>query len=697
MRKRNLVPGGLWAIGLTVLLMAGCSSFRSDVSAYEKDGVQYGVTKGTFRNRWWNFYERGCSFLDGGFYKEAEADFRTALQDRSKDQRWPRTYGLHFIPEYFPNRELGIALYYQQQVEAGIYQLEVSLEQSFSARGAFYVAEARKQWLATTGKDTESPEIQITAPTADTIIGATEVTLEGIARDDMFVEKIDIEGDFYDVRLCAAEVSFAKTVPLTPGQNTIHLTVTDLMDKRTEIDVPVVSDVDGPLVSFNAPLVAPGTLQGVLFDPSGVVSMQISGKEAILSQDSDGVVKFMIELAMGEMTPPLHYECLDKIGNVTRGTLPLDMLVINEQIPEILLASRQEEYMPLGAGLYALMINGEKMAIAATPAAKDGVTIEMSNIHDGQTYFMDEIVVAVKVDANNPIETIELNGLPIPTIPGRNSLRTSRKINLEGTGEIRLTAKAVDTGGAVGEEHKIIQREKNSIEIDDGRLSIAFLGNLEEATYPEADNDIVDIFKALGAHEAVTKRYTVVERGEALDEAMAEQSLSEMLGSKKQKLITGMLVPAELMIGAYIRRDQQTVTITLVGSSTETAVRILPMVDVAGPYDELERLIEELGVRLAQEIPRAEGRVLRWEQPKITTNLHESQGIRDNLKCIIFRIEDVPGLEPGEIAGQEPKILCEGLLTNVMEKLSTAIALPDEEGQDLETLNIEPGYHVIIK
>jgi hypothetical protein len=694
-RHRRWPPRCLLAAGLVALFLEGCASFRVHQAAYERDGVPYGVTQGTFRGRWWNYYERGRSFLDGGFYEEAVNDFRAALQGRSRDQLWPRTYGLHFIPEYFPNRELGIALYHQKQVDDSIQQIELSLQQRYSARAAFYLAEARREWLAANGQDTAAPTIEITAPTADGTIGATEVALAGIAHDDMFVAGITIEGRPYDVRLCAAEVPFSQTIFLRPGQNSVQVTVTDLTGKTASKDVPINSDVDGPVVSFDAPVIAPGTLRGVAFDPSGVTSLQVSGKNATLVSDSDGTVAFTVDLAKDEMTPPLRYECADPLGNVTRGTLPLDMLVLNPRIPSVLFAGGPGPITSLGHGLYALVLNGEVMAVAAEPTPEEGVSIEMSNVLEGQQYFMDEIVVALDVTATNPIQDLELNGQALPAIPGRTSLRMCRKIRLnEGANE--LVAKAVDTRGAAGSDQKTVQREATAIEMNKGKLAVAFLGNLTASASPQVNEDAEYILNALAASKAVQKRFTVVDRA-MLKDILAEQNLSAALASKQSKLELGRLVPAEMMVAARIRRDQESIEIVLEGSSTETAVRILSQVDVAGPYADLDRLIEELGVRLTQELPRVQGQVLDWNQPEITMDLNASQGVRDNLKCLVFRTEDVVNPQTGEVLGAKPVILCEGLLNNVTARFSTAEALPAEEGQDLATLTIETGQYVVIK
>src|SRR5687767_13402995 len=119
---------------LALLLAAGCAITER---TYIKDGQRYGVVTGAFRGRWYNYYERGLSFLEGGYFDEAIADLRQAIELRPNDQRRARTYGLHFI-DYFPNRELGIAFLGKGDVTDALEALRTSLSHVDSGRAEFY-------------------------------------------------------------------------------------------------------------------------------------------------------------------------------------------------------------------------------------------------------------------------------------------------------------------------------------------------------------------------------------------------------------------------------------------------------------------------------------------------------------------------------------------------------------------------------
>ena len=95
------------SIAFILLILGSYGCTQEPINTHVKDGKTFGTVAGSFRNRWWNYYERGLSFADGGFFKEAAADLQEAIRQRDKDQRMARTYGMHFV-DYFPHREMGI-------------------------------------------------------------------------------------------------------------------------------------------------------------------------------------------------------------------------------------------------------------------------------------------------------------------------------------------------------------------------------------------------------------------------------------------------------------------------------------------------------------------------------------------------------------------------------------------------------------
>ena len=104
-------------------------------SVYEKDGVRYGVTKGTFRSLV-ELLRARLFYLDGGYYAEAAEDFRAALQDRSKDQPLAAHLRAPFHPGIFPQPNW--ALPSPPATGGGGYpSTRAAFEQHYSARAAF--------------------------------------------------------------------------------------------------------------------------------------------------------------------------------------------------------------------------------------------------------------------------------------------------------------------------------------------------------------------------------------------------------------------------------------------------------------------------------------------------------------------------------------------------------------------------------
>jgi hypothetical protein len=102
-----------WLIGAALLALCfACAVERGE--RIEVGGKTYGETSGSFRGKWWNYFERGSSYTEAAIeadrlgnteaklkaLKLAQSDFETAISLRDKDQRRARTYGMHLI-DYF--------------------------------------------------------------------------------------------------------------------------------------------------------------------------------------------------------------------------------------------------------------------------------------------------------------------------------------------------------------------------------------------------------------------------------------------------------------------------------------------------------------------------------------------------------------------------------------------------------------------
>lgn len=134
--------GGLTALILSALTIGGCGT-RADLAPKTVDGVAYGVTREPFRERWWQYCERGVSWANGGFWAEAESDLRQCLALRRTDARRARTYGMHFV-QCFAHRELGAVLIELGRLDEAEAELQLSMAQEPSAKAEFLLRRIRQ-------------------------------------------------------------------------------------------------------------------------------------------------------------------------------------------------------------------------------------------------------------------------------------------------------------------------------------------------------------------------------------------------------------------------------------------------------------------------------------------------------------------------------------------------------------------------
>ncbi|MBA2481564.1 MAG: hypothetical protein H0V44_12940 [Planctomycetes bacterium] len=170
------VAGALLALA-SVLTMSGCGATTGPAPRVV-EGQTFGATATPFRGRWWQHYERGVSWTMGGFWAEAEADFRRAILLRKEDSRRARTYGMHFV-QCFVHRELGAVLIEQGRLDEAEREMRLSRSQEPSAKTDYLLARigALRGAAAPAGGQ---PAVPIAIPVAATARVETSVVLQQV-------------------------------------------------------------------------------------------------------------------------------------------------------------------------------------------------------------------------------------------------------------------------------------------------------------------------------------------------------------------------------------------------------------------------------------------------------------------------------------------------------------------------------------
>jgi len=268
-----------WGIAL---LAAAAAVFAAGCAGYRMDSVD---DRGDlYHHNWWNHYARGITFLKAGETEKARSDFEICLGLRRgakygfpTDMWRARTYGLHFLEEYFPNRELGICLYQLGETGTAIEFLEKSLDQEPSGRAKHYLNLARKKRLAE--QRIAPPEISFDPACKGIWTRLRSRRISGTARGKGLVRQILVNRRPLFIELAEEEVAFSKELSLKPGTNLIAVTANDLLDRPGTRELVWIADWRTPelLIRKMARQGEEWILEGTCYDDFGIAAVTIDG------------------------------------------------------------------------------------------------------------------------------------------------------------------------------------------------------------------------------------------------------------------------------------------------------------------------------------------------------------------------------------------------------------------------------------
>jgi TolB-like protein len=197
---------------------------------------------------WFDYYKRAITWMDCEQWQNAESDLLAAIRVRSQDKRRVYTSGMHFLNNYFPNRELGVTLYYQQKYDAAVDALLRSFEQFPSEKARLFLQLALRKSAQYQQADQQAPKITKTQETTDFIY----LTLS----DDVYVDRLMVNGQ-------SSVVIDNTTITFEPLSNAIDivldknayrgqalaLTLIDVLEKQTPLILGVSLDITPPVIS----------------------------------------------------------------------------------------------------------------------------------------------------------------------------------------------------------------------------------------------------------------------------------------------------------------------------------------------------------------------------------------------------------------------------------------------------------------
>jgi hypothetical protein len=628
---------------------------------YIKDGKEYGKVRGAFRHRWWNYYERGLSFAEGEFYREALSDLQEAAEQRSEDKRMARTYGMHFV-DYFPHREMGVVYYLIGDCDAAKKELELSLGQEPSAKAHYYLGKVRRGLMEREKTAVSIPHLFVNLPTDEIWTNDDTFVISGTAKDEQYISRITLSGKPFFIESAQQLVDFKKEFKLEQGKYVIKIVAENLMGGQASRELRIHVDRQGPVISLE-PYPSGGAvqnrIQGFLYDESGEITLSIDGVPVPVPKGED--VPFSAPVKPG--TEQILLVAKDKLGNETQARVDVQSIRARGRYP--MLAARDFGRTMSDAG-------GFNVAVSFGKKDTQEPSVKLSGWSDEQTVFIQRVYIEGEARDESDIVDLTVNESPVLRRKGR-MIFFNHPVELK-KGKNIVKIEATDKAGNTRVKEIIIIRQVPKAFQIGTRFSIALLP-LENKGL---DTGLTQVFEDLLLVSLIDQnRFQIIER-ERLDTILQEQKLSRTrLIDEKTALQVGRLLAARgTLVGNFLEtRLGIEVVARLIDNETS---EILAVKDVYYEFKDragLMTMAESLAIKFHREFPLVDGMIIQKKGKSVFTDLGKGKA-KPERRLIVYR-EGEPVRHPvtGKSLGCETEIVGYARITQVMDQMSKAVLL----------------------
>jgi len=648
---------------VTIISLSGCAV--DSVPSHIRDGKEYGKIQESFRSKWWNYYERALSFADGEFYQEAEADIKRAINQREKDQRLARTYGMHFT-DYFPHRELGIIYYQKGDIASAEKELEISINQFPSAKAYFYLDRVRKSIIEQQGKQINPPNLVLDFKSDEIWTKDDPIIISGVAKDENYVSAVTIKDFPLFLEGSKKDIPFKKALSLSQGEHAVEVTAQNLPGKINKQRIIIHVDREGPVIAIED--IQSGSenliISGSLYDGAGISELKINGKSVNIQKEKE--VFFTHKLIADKDN--INLTAFDLLGNQTAAQFTPHPQHDLTSASGIILASADSDIM-------LSLFGGDK--------DKNPPTIKLKGWTDSQTVYLEKIYIEGEISDENKIISLTINQKSVLRHEGKYLFFSHLADLNEGENQIRIEAED-EAGNKESQKITVIRKIPKALQLEE-RLSISVIpfdqsGEISDYSVSFQDNltnSLVD-----------RNRFRVIER-EKLDVILQEQKLSQTnLIDKDTALKVGRLIAARSVITGNIIETRTGIEIVARVIDTETS-EIMSSSDV---YDEvkdlmtLKKLSEGMAIKFHQDFPLLDGMIIQQKGNAIFTDLGEEDKVKLQRRLIVYREEAITHPVTGKILGADNLIMGHARITQIMPDLSKAEML---DGESSEIRNLD--------
>lgn len=643
-----------WLLTLVIFTAAGTFAFGGD--------------SGTFRGKWWNYYERGLEYAEKGDWGKALGDLREAASQRGTDQRMARTYGMHFI-DYYPHRELGVVYYHQGEMEMAARELEESVKTEETAKAVFYLNKVKEQQLRKDPIKAGAPEITVVSPADGSTVKTSTVVVKGRATGKGHVARLTINGTPYRFERARENLEFTQEVPVEDGANEIRIVAEDLLGNMSEKAVALTVDRDGPSIQ--------------IFDikaeeEHGKKYLRVTGEISDATWISRLQVNGAPVDAGGAKSHPLNfrYERGSRARLTVLATDPFENETAAEIDVEKDLAAFNRPFEPFQVALNAgKLIGFDKRPPEASLRTAEGLPPVFAGKY---------AVEGVASDDWN-VGRITVNGREVYFKKGKKVF-FSKVVDLR-EGKNAITVDIYDSSENKTSRTFTVTRKIPSVLQNASRMSITVLpfdGGQAADRVRLAYDQLVGAF-------VEQKRFSIVERSK-LEQILLEQKLTrEKLTDPENSIRIGKLMSADAVLAATVREDGKSLEIVARIISTETS----EVLDVKDVYAEdktaasVKELMAALASKVASGFPVAEGMVVKAGGRSITMDLGEASNIKKNMTVIIYRKgEEIRHPVTGKSLGFDTVKLAEGRVEDVQANFSKVALLKKPASQEVRVKDL---------
>ncbi len=668
MNRGHFLSKKLMAAACAVIMIVVCACAVEQAERIRVGDMTYGVTEGNFRGQWYDYYERGASYVEGALAAELTdreeamkraatlglADLKKAAAMRGEDRRRARTYGMHLM-DYFPRREMGIGYYLLDDHEKAIKQLETSLSTVESAKAQFFLDRVRERLIRQRGGDAEAPTVEVASLAERTSLPTIKIKLK--AADEGYVSSMVVNDVAEVIPLAEKSLDVEREIPLEEGENEIKIVAADLSGNIAQQTVTIVSDTSGPVISVDETRLLNGSrmrIKGWAVDPAGVKGIKVGGLN--LPPTDDGSFGAVVPSGPGGR---VEFVAEDSLGNKTTGSFSAGADT-----------GRREGFLN---GTLGGLINyrdsiGPLMArwiinSAAATTSNEGPQITLRGLTDEQEVYFDSFYVEGEATDPSGIEKLVVGRKSLISKPGRKVYFNYLRRLHTGTNYITIVGRNA-RGVAAQKRIKVVKKTPRVRRVG-SRMSATVLPfylkgrkNLGQVAY---DN--------LLKYTKRSSRFRLVDRTR-IDKIVRELKLSEAgLTDQASAVKAGKLAASETSVLGYVYETTGSIEVYARVVDVESG-KILTEKDAylrQSPMSllKLMRLMRGLSVKIRHQFPMVEGKVAGVSGSNLSAQLDLSAPLKEGTRFIVFREKRVLHPQTGMELGYRTLPVAEAKISGV--------------------------------